>query len=67
MTVAELIERLSGFPQKATVVVDRHSDYGDVTDIDGLTLIPKGDWYIHPRYQQLTDPPQQYCVYITNR
>lgn len=64
MTVTELIERLNGFPQKATVVVDRHSDYGDVTHIVGISLISKGGWYSDPRYRQEADLPQQYCVHI---
>lgn len=70
MTIATLIARLQAFPPDTTVVVDRHSDYGDVTHIDLLNLTPKGGWYHDPSYAWMTKgdvPPSQPCVHITNR
>jgi hypothetical protein len=67
MTIATLIERLKAFPPDMTVVVDRHSDFGDITDIDLLDLIPKGGWYNHPEFEYGKGRPAQPCVHITNR
>lgn len=66
MTVTELIAELNAYPPFAKVVVDRWSDFGEVTGVSTEELVDRGGYLSSSRYGVPPTTPSETCVYINN-